>query len=216
MPEEELCDRLSALRAALGAEILGIARCLHAQAPHDPALVFELLQVVDQAGPAEFPETALPLAGYRQLFARARPLSVQRESADPLAEWLRERAAHGLVGWPFPGDRIPCVAFLAAVDADWRPGKLRLRVARQGMEALARSLGPPAWLLRSTVSVEEQKLEKRAGELSRAELVSREAALLRRALRRARGDKSRAARSLHLSRQVFYQKLKIHGILSEE
>jgi len=216
VPEEELSDRLLAVRSALGAEILGIARCLHAQASHDPALVFRVLQVVRHSGPVESPEIALPLAGYRQLFLRARPLVVNRESKDPLANWLHDRTAHGLIGWPFPGDRIPCVAFLAAVDANWRPGRLRLRVAREGMEALARSLGPPSWLLRSTVAVGEGELEKQSRRLSRKELAHREAELLRRALRRAKGNKSRAARFLHLSRQIFYQKLRIHGILTED
>ncbi len=216
VPEEELSDRLLALRAALGAEILGIARCLHVQASRESELVFRVLQVVNPSGPVESPETALPLAGYRQLFLRARPLAVDRESKDALVKWLRGRAVHGLVGWPFPGDRIPCVAFLAAVDANWRPGGLRLRVAREGMEALARTLGPPSWLLRSTMDTGERELERESREPSPRELASREAELLRRALRRARGNKSRAARSLHLSRQVFYQKLKIHGILNEE
>lgn len=216
MPEEKLSQRLLALRAAVGAELLGIARCLHAGVVNDPALVFRVLQVVSRTGYVENPEMALPLAAYRRLFLQACSLFVSRDSGDPLAEWLRARKAGGLVGWPFPGDRIPCVAFLALVGADWSPGKLRLRVAREGMEALARALGPPIWLLRSTPGPRQEPETKRPHALSRAELAGGEAELLRRALRRARGNKTRAARSLHLSRQVFYQKLKIHGILTEE
>jgi hypothetical protein len=216
MPEEELTERLLALRAALGADFLGIARCLHARVPHDPTLVFRVLQVVSQTGAVENPELALPLAAYRELFLQARSLVVNRDSEDPLSAWLRGRSFDGLVGWPFPGDRMPCVAFLAAASANWVPGELRLRVAREGMEALARSLGPPTWLLRSMAGARQEPLPKRPREHGRPEPAGNEVELLRRALRRARGNKSRAARSLHLSRQVFYQKLKIHGILTEE
>jgi len=217
LPEEELTDRMLALRDALGARILGIARCLHASPSESARLVFRVLQVVDQNGAAKSKETALPLGGYRRLFLGARSIAIRRDSDAPLARWLRRHGGAGLVGWPFPGDRIPCVAFLACVDEKWRPGELRLRVAREGMEALARCVGPPVWLLRSQVAPRDgPKAQEPARGLSPQEIARREAELIRRALRQARGNKTRAARALHLSRQVFYQKLKLHGILGEE
>jgi DNA-binding NtrC family response regulator len=93
-----------------------------------------------------------------------------------------------------------------------------MRVARRGMEALARSLSPPSWWLRSNPSTvpaaQAAELPERVETPSSLResklLVERE--LLQQALRNSRGNKTEAARRLQLSRQGLYRKLRRHGL----
>jgi hypothetical protein len=228
IPAQALVRRSTALREALGAQILGIARCHPATLPAGSSPVFRILSVVDRGGSVVEQDTALPLPGFRQLLAQGCPLAVGASSAGQLGEWLRRRGGGKLVGWPLPGDRLPCVAFLAHVGETWQPGALRMRVARRGMEALALSLSPPVWLLRSGFAHEAGAVGADASYVAGGALASRttppldtlkeplQIELIRRALREARGNKSQAARTLHLSRSALYRKLARLRLLEKE
>lgn len=144
-----LASRLSSLCRAMGAWRLAVARRLAlSDARSEP---FAVLAAVEGDDPRDPPETALPLAGYRQLIDGGRGLRARVADSTPLGRWLRIHVGSELRGWALPNDRLPCVYFLAAFRADRVPGEGRLRVAEQGMEALARALTPPQWLMGARV-----------------------------------------------------------------
>ncbi len=145
-PDPELLHtRLQCLRAALGAARLGLARRLALPGPSPQP--FAVLAAVAESGPLWPVEDALPLAGFKLLIDEGRHVELSANGPHALAAWLRAQDAAVLRGWALPNDRLPCVLFLALFVAGREPGEGRLRVAEQGMEALARALAPPQWLL---------------------------------------------------------------------
>ncbi len=143
--------RLHALLQALGLRRLGLARRL--KAPDGPSTdpCFEILAAVGRPrlAPGSI-ERALPPSGYHRLFCRGGGFRVDSLEQDALGSWLRHREGGVLAGWALPGDRLPWVALVGWGRAGWDPGPVRWKVARSGMEALARSLCPPDWWLPPT------------------------------------------------------------------
>jgi len=231
LSSQELQLRLRSLAGAIGAQLLGLSRRQVDPALPEKELRFRVLAVAPtEAKPGFAVEQLLPLEAYHRLFVQGRGYRVGTSDTGPLGRWLREHGGGQLVGWALPGDRLACVACVAWVRQNWDPGPIRLRVARQGLESLARSLSPPSWLLHSqcvpaataealpreswrtaeaTEQVDTARTSSRGKELSleqaRDEL---EATLIRQALRLARGNKSDAARRLRVSRQSLYRKLR--------
>lgn len=235
---EELQLRLRSLSGALGARVFGLARRLVDPAVEDSEPCFEVLAVAGSGSrPQLSPERSFPLEAFYRLFVQGHGYRVEAGSEGPLGRWLSREGGGRLVGWALPGDRLACVACVAWVAEDWDPGPIRLRVAQQGMESLARILSPPAWLLHSQqrpadsvrplareswrTAEAAEHLQPSPGSLPSRELFLEqardelEATLIRQALRLARGNKSDAARRLRLSRQSLYRKLRRYGLEPE-
>jgi len=214
----------------VGLRRLGLARRLLDPSRLDTDARFELLATVQASpGPGGPMESCLPLAGYRRVFDEGKGYRIDFRQQGPLGRWLRRQGGGLLVAWALPGDRLPWVAAVAWAPEGWDPGPLRLRVAQEGMEALARSLCPPLWWSqrgaappspgRSGPKAWNREPEGEGSFPSGAdgfptEGVSLdrareqlEATLIRRALRQTRGNKSGAARLLGLSRQGLYRKI---------
>jgi hypothetical protein len=225
--------RLESLRQSLGAHRLGLGRRL---LPHGTGPVpFQVLGAVQREGASAPAERAFPPAAYLRLLGQGHPFRVDGEDQGALGAWLRRHGGGELRGWAEPGDRLPCILFVAWVPRGWEPGPLRWRVIRAGMEVMARRLAPPSWLLGGAgdgpAATPEHdgahcwqpaaggSLPAEAGEdlgeplppLEEA-LVHLEVQLLRQALRRCRGNKADAARALHLSRQSLYRRMRRHGL----
>lgn len=234
-PDAEVLNaRLASLRGALGADRVGVARRLTLVSPPDDPPAFEVLAAVGEVEPFPVPERATPMAAYQQLLEHGRALEQGVDGEGSIARWLRAHAARRLLGWPLPSDRLPCVFLVAVYRSDRDPGAQRLRVAREGMEALARALAPPAWLPLSSArsangahvlarrdpnranfprppSDEVEALDRLLPLEEAVVLV--EKLMIRRALQCSEGNKAAAARTLRMSRQSLYKKLKRYGLL---
>jgi hypothetical protein len=216
LPPEILEAKVQALRAALGAQQLSVARRLLPPTPDEAHPPFEILITVGSATGVEAEPP--PPQAFDRVLAEGCSFHLQGSAGGALSTWLSQQGGGALCGWALPRDRWPSIALLARVPHAWDPGPVRMRVARRGMEALARSLSPPSWWLRSNPSTvpaaQAAELPERVETPSSLResklLVERE--LLQQALRNSRGNKTEAARRLQLSRQGLYRKLRRHGL----
>ena len=220
----EIHRRLDAIRQALGADRAVVARRVPAVDRTETR--FEVLAQAAPTGAVRPPGLDVPLDFLDELFRDGRARECGRHSHDPArrADLVR-RGLTWMGGWPLPSDRWPSIVVLAWCRRRRDPGTIRRQVAEAGMEALARALAPPPW-----VPLDASRATSRAPDAGRAgsrgpdgpnedgslagTLARVERDLILRAMQAAEGNKAAAARSLALSRQGLYRKLRRHGLLA--
>lgn len=220
---DELDRRLDAVRLALGADRLAVARRLTGGEGSGSA--FEILAQSAPGGRVDPVEKDVPFTFVAGLLRDGRPQEWTRHAVDPgRRRALVTQGMTWLGGWPLPSDRWPCVVFVAWCRRRRDPGTVRRRVAEAGMEALARALVPPPWLAYAPMrpvagdpaeAETAPPADEATGDDSLAAAMARiERDLIVKALQAAEGNKTVAARSLRLSRQGLYRKLRRHGLLA--
>jgi len=216
----ELLRRLDPIRQALGAD--HVALCRRLPVATSDSVPFEVLAQCGSRGLVEPAESDLPFEFVSSLLQDGRPREWTRHAADPRRRrTLADGGRTWLGGWPLPSDRWPCIAVVAWCTRRRDPGAVRRRVAEAGMEALARGLVPPSWmpfapLRKASTSVESRPpAADEPDDSSLASAMARvERKLILEALQAAEGNKTVAARSLQLSRQGLYRKLRRHGLIT--
>lgn len=138
------------------------------------------------------------------------------EAEDPLhGPWLRSQRFSSLRVLLGPANRAPSVFFLCFAQRPSRPEPADERLALATIESLCERLAPPEWLPLAAAPSERSGGVPASAPLRpmRHAVEEVERILLRRALLVAEGNKSLAARSLHMTRSALYRKLRRYGLL---